>query len=269
MIKRKKVALALSCGGWRGLTYIGIIKVLVQNKIPIDIITGSSAGALIGGLYAKFQNIYQVEEIFHKLKYRHLLLAFSDIFASAGLVKGNRGKNFIRRFLGNTQIEDLKIRFAAICTNLNTGQAEIFTKGDLVEAIRASGSVPLIFAPEIINKQKYVDGGVSIPIPVDTARQLGAEIVIAVNPYTNIFPINNNPNYKKISALTTMKIAYYSILSKLAAYEASKADLVIEPKFFEGRFDIFKKLVNHQQVITDGEKACQKCLPAIQALIKS
>ena len=254
MKKDKRVGLALSCGGWRGLSYVGVIKELERMGVEIDVIVGSSAGAMIGGMYALGQGIGEIEEYFLKLRYRDLLRAFSDPFARTGLFKGEKTEKYLRDLLGEVRIEDLSIEFAAVATNILRGESVVIDKGDLVSAVRASGSLPFIFEPVEHRGVKLVDGGASMPIPVEVVKNMGVDVVIAVNPYGNLFS-GLEEGGRSLSRLEMVKLTYYSVMSRLAFENAKQADVVLEPKIKEGSFGIFRKFVDNPTVIEDGVRA--------------
>ena len=178
--KRLKVGIALGSGGGRGLAHIGVLKVLEENNIPIDFIAGSSIGALIGGFYASGLSISKIEEIALSTNWRKIF-SIIDLNYKQGLIKGDKLKFFIEKNLINKKFEKCKIPFIAVATDLKTGSTITFNKGNLATAIRASISIPLIFRPLKIGKYILADGGLSSPVPVDIARQMGAQIIIAVN----------------------------------------------------------------------------------------
>ncbi|KKS02123.1 MAG: Phospholipase, patatin family, partial [candidate division WWE3 bacterium GW2011_GWC2_41_23] len=152
----KKVGLALGSGGWRGLAHIGVIKVLEKNGISIDYITGSSVGALIGGLYAYYGSVDELEKIVENIRYRDMINALSDPRAELGLLKGNKFVAFLEGYLKGAKIEDLKIPFKAATTDILTGETVYLEKGNLATAIRASISIPLVLAPVEIEGRKLV-----------------------------------------------------------------------------------------------------------------
>lgn len=248
------MGLALSSGGWRGLSYIGVIKELERMGVRIEAIAGSSAGALIGGMYAATRDIKRIEDDFKQLRYRDLLRIFSDPFAPTGLFRGQSAEKFLRDKIGKIRIEEMEIKFAGVGTDIFKGKPVVIRKGDLATVIRISGSLPFIFEPVEYKGMRLIDGGASLPIPVKVVREMGAEIVLAVNPYTNLFSTLKEGE-KRLSRLETLKLSYYSVMSKLAAEDAKKADVVLEPQIKEGSFGIFRKFVNNMKVVGNGEGA--------------
>lgn len=261
--KRKKIGLALGSGGPRGLAHIGVIKALVKNNIQIDYIAGSSAGALIGGMYAKFNNIYKIEDYFDKLTYMDLLKMFSDPRFAHGILKGEKALKFLRSWLGKEKIESLPIPFKAVATDLITGQPVILNKGELALAIRTSASLPFFFKPIKMGKKILVDGGNSIPVPVELVRKMGADIVIAVD--LNHCYIHGKNRPKNLEKLSMSEIAERAldILSYTMAKENCKgADIVINPDVY----DIgVHRVVNGGEIIKEGERATLKMIEEIKS----
>jgi len=267
---RKTVGLALGSGSWRGLAHIGVIKELVKEGIPIDYIAGSSAGALIGGLFSYFGRTSEIEKLAESLSYRSLYGILFDPARKLGLINGKKYTQFIERQVGEVRIEDLKIKFAAVCSDLIQGQAVGITAGKLSEAIRASSSIPVIFKPETINGRLLVDGGNSMPIPVDIVREMGADIVIAVNLYDNVFPFKKEYLKKQtINSLSVSRITYQMMIYSLANENLKNADVVISPKIWEGEFNIFKNFTINQEVtIEDGQRAAGEAVAVIKRLLQ-
>ena len=176
-----KVGLALGSGAARGLAHIGTIKVLEKNKIPIDIIAGSSMGALIGGAYASGLKVETMEEIATNVDWKLTAKMFSPTVSFSGFIDGKRISDFLGHIIGNKNIEDLDIRFACVATDILSGEEIVIDQGSLIEAIRASISIPVFFTPVKHKDSFLVDGGIVNPVPVDLARRLGADTVIAVN----------------------------------------------------------------------------------------
>ncbi len=180
-IGERKVGLVLGSGSAKSLSHIGVLKLLEEMDIKIDYIAGSSIGAMIGGAYAAGISIKEIEDIALKTDLTSSVKYFLPTIPKSGLISGVKVKEFLRNVVGDINIKDLKIPFAATATDILTGQEIIFNKGNLVEAIRASISVPIIFQPVIHNDQILVDGGLVNPLPIDVVRKMGAEFIIAVN----------------------------------------------------------------------------------------
>ncbi|MFH1802013.1 MAG: patatin-like phospholipase family protein [archaeon] len=178
MFQRKKIGVALSSGGSRGLAHIGVLEILEKNKIPIDMIAGTSMGALIGALYAIEPNAKKIEKKAIGLKDQSF---FDYTFPRHGLIKGKKIEEILKNLIGDIEFKDLKIPLYITAFDLKNNREIIFHRGDVTKAVRASISIPGIFIP-IINKGRIlVDGAVADPIPTEILRERGADIVIAVN----------------------------------------------------------------------------------------
>jgi len=233
--QRKTLGLALGSGGWRGQAHIGIIKTLLKAGIKIDYIAGTSAGALVGGSYCALQDIDLLEKIFReKIDKKQLIQAFSDPGLRGGLVKGDKAIKIFEDLFGKKQIKDLSIPFCAIASDLITGEVVEINEGSLSTAVRASISVPFVFEPVKYKKYRLVDGATAVPVPVKTVRQMGADIVIAVNLYKNIFPIKP----VRINSLKAVLKTSQIMLCHLAKYSSQGADLILEPDISSNHFSL-------------------------------
>jgi len=190
LIGDKKVGLVLGSGSAKGLTHIGVIKFLEEMDIKVDYIAGSSIGALIGGAYAA-GGIKEIENLALQTDLTSTIKYLLPTISKSGLVSGTKVKEFIQEIVGDCSIENLDIPFIATATNIITGQEVDFDKGNLVEAIRASISIPIIFQPVIHENQILVDGGLSNPLPINIVRKMGADFIIAVNVIPSFDNINS------------------------------------------------------------------------------
>ena len=181
MNKNPKVGLALGSGAARGLAHIGVLKVLEENKIPIDFIAGTSMGALIGATYAAGLDIEQIEEIACNTDWKLTARLFLPTLPRSGFVEGKRIKDFLKALMGDSNIDTLKVPFAVVATDLLTGEEIVIHKGSLVEAVRASISIPVIFTPVRHQNRFLVDGGLVNPVPTSVAAKMGVDVIIAVN----------------------------------------------------------------------------------------
>ncbi|MBN1269730.1 MAG: patatin-like phospholipase family protein, partial [Kiritimatiellae bacterium] len=177
--RKKRVALVLGSGAARGWAHIGVIRALEEAKVPVNMVVGTSIGALVGGSYASGR-LPILEEVVLRLDWRKLLYYFLDVsLPRSGLIDGARIEQFVREHVQPTRIEDLPIPFRAVATDLLTGREVVFDKGDLIEAIRASLAVAGILTPVQREGAVLVDGGLVNPLPVSVARAMGATFVIA------------------------------------------------------------------------------------------
>jgi len=185
-LTRPSIGLALGGGAARGFAHIGVMHVLMAHGIEPDVIVGTSIGAVVGGCYAAKQ-FEGFEQWARGLSFRGMLGYLDVSLAGAGLISGNHLAKRLDAALGETHIEDLPVRFAAIATEIGTGHEIWLTRGRLVDALRASYALPGIFAPVRIGGRWLVDGALVNPVPVSAARSLGARLVIAVNLNAELF----------------------------------------------------------------------------------
>ncbi len=269
--KRPKIGLALGSGGPRGLAHIGVIKVLEENNIPIDFIAGSSVGSLIGGLYALTKDIDAMAEIAlrtNRRKLVSLLRPFSLSFS--GLLKGlNLERFFDREFGPGKKFSDLKIPFVSVATDIKTGEEIRLNNGYLNRAIRASISLPLIFNPVKINGRFLVDGGLVNPVPDNVVREMGADIVIAVN----LFPNDDNQRReaKEGARLRIFSIARDSLgilQSHLAQHFSEDADISITPQVYDISWVDLFEFIDGDKTIQKGREAAENVLSKIKNLIQ-
>lgn len=176
----KKIGIALGSGSARGWSHIGVIRSLLEAGIPIDVACGASVGALVAGsLAAGFLD--PLDRWARRLNWSHIIGFMEVAIPRSGLVEGEKISAYLREILSDPMIENLPVPFAAVATDLKTGKEVWFREGSLIDAVRASISLPGIFTPFGRNGQWLVDGGLVNPVPVSLCRALGAEIVIAVN----------------------------------------------------------------------------------------
>jgi NTE family protein len=219
-----KIGLALGGGAARGFAHIGVIKVLEAQGIVPDIVVGTSAGSLVGALYAAGNNGYAL----NKLALEMDEAAISDwsvpLFAkSSGVFKGEGLQNYVNKIVASQPLEKFKIPFGAVATDLNSGLPILFRRGNAGLAVRASSSVPGVFQPVRIGTHSYVDGGLVAPVPVRFAREMGADFVIAVN-------ISTQPNVQAASSSLDVLLQTFAIMGQsINRFELKDADVVIRP----------------------------------------
>jgi len=179
-MNNQKIGLALGSGSARGLAHIGVIRALEDAGIKIDLVTGTSIGALVGSVYAS-GNLKALEKVYLGFDWRQIAYFFDIVFPKSGLIDGKKVANFVREYVHVETIEHLPLPFQAVATDIETGKEVCIGRGDVIEAVRSSLSMPGIFTPVRSNGQLLVDGGLTNPVPVSTARSMGAELVIAVD----------------------------------------------------------------------------------------
>lgn len=180
MKKRKKIGLALGGGGARGCAHIGVIKALREADIPIDFVAGTSIGAFIGGVFAKGK-IEELEKILKKIRWQDVVKYFDPVIPKRGLFEGKKVVKLLEKIITEPDFKNTHIPCVAIATDLLSGKEIHLKTGNMINAIRASVAIPGIITPGKIKRRLMVDGGVVNPLPVNVVRDMGADIVIAVD----------------------------------------------------------------------------------------
>ncbi len=252
----KKVGLALGSGAARGLAHIGVLKALEQEGIPVDMIAGTSTGALVGAIYAYGQDIERLKNLAITMGAKRLSLVDLTL-PKTGLLRGRKIEDILRSVIGEAKFSDLKIPFACISTDIDCGEEVVFKEGLVWEAVRASSSIPVILAVVKLGGKFLVDGTLVNPVPVSVVRAMGADIVIAVNviPRREITG-ETAPNIFAI-IMQTINISSYRIIKTSLA----GADIVIEPEVSEIGYADFH---HARQCILQGELAAKKAIPEIK-----
>lgn len=251
-----KIALVLGGGAVRGFAHIGVIKTLEAHGIVPDMVVGTSAGSVVGALYAGGYTGFELQKIAFQLEQESL----GDwVLPDRGFVKGEMLQNFINKALQNRSIERLNKPFAAVATELQTGEMAVFRRGNTGMAVRASSSIPGVFQPVKIEGREYVDGGLVSPIPVRAARGMGADIVIAVD-------ISGKPRNAKLNDTIDIFLQAFSIMGQaIGRYELAEADVVIRPQ--TGTIGATEFDQKHLAIM-EGEKAALAALSLIRSKLK-
>ncbi|MBW2113821.1 MAG: patatin-like phospholipase family protein, partial [Deltaproteobacteria bacterium] len=176
----KKIGLALGSGSARGWAHIGVIEALNEAGIQIDYVAGTSVGAVVGAVYASGK-IHSFENSILQFDWKKVVSFLDVVFPKSGLIDGNKIADFVRTHVEEKNIENLSLPFRAISTDLVTGNEVVFQEGDIIEAVRASISIPGIFTPLRKDEMTLVDGGLVNPVPVSVVMEMGADYVIAVD----------------------------------------------------------------------------------------
>jgi len=253
--KPAKIALVLGAGSSKGFAHIGVLKILESNKIPIHMIVGTSVGSVIGCLYAYGCDAFQLQKLSFSIEKGDIV---DLILPENGFIKGEKLEEWVNKTLKNTLIEELKIPFYAVATDIQSGQEVAFGSGNAGMAVRASSSIPGVFRPVRIGDRMYVDGGVVSPVAVDVAKRFGADIVIAVDisaGVERVYPQNT---------IETILQSFNVMYEKLASLQLAKADVVVKPKVAHiGSADFSKR----HEAILEGEKAALEVLPKIMQIV--
>jgi len=254
---RPVIGIALGGGATRGFAHIGVLNVLEQNGIVPDIVAGTSAGAVTGVLFAGGIRGAKLEDVAKHLQRRQVV---DWSFSRRGFIRGELLQKYINNLLGNRPIEGLAIGFAATATDLDSGDLAVFTSGEAGLAVRASSAIPGLVSPVTINGHDYVDGGLVSKIPVQVARQLGADIVIAVD--VSRLPQDHKPLN---NAFSVMDQALTIMSQAVVAKDLHDADMVIHPQIGIvplGNFDL------KEHAISAGERAAIAAVPVIRRLLE-
>lgn len=254
----KKVGLALSGGGARGFAHVGVLKALVENDIPIDLIAGTSAGSFVGGAYAAGLTIDEIVEIGKKISWFGVA-GFS--YSPKGFLSNAAMKGFIEKSFPVTRFEDLRIPFTAVACDLETGK-EIYLKdtGDLSHAIRASCAIPGVFVPVSDDGRQLVDGGVVSPIPTRAVKKMGAEIIIAVDLITCGTTYWGSPT----TLVGTFFQSAMIMLRTTSKNQHYRADVIIEPAISHIRPD---EIAKRDELIELGYKSVVDSLDDIRKAV--
>ena len=248
-----RIGLALGGGAAKGFAHIGAIKMLEANGIQVDVVAGTSAGAVVGALYASGLDPFEMQRRAAALDESSL----RDVrLFSGGLVRGQALQDYVNREVEQRPIERMRKPFAAVATRLDTGDRIVFVRGNTGQAVRASSSVPGVFEPARIGERSYVDGGVVSPVPVDAARQLGADMVVAVD-------ISSKAAGHTPTGMAGIVNQSIMIMGQtLGRQELARADVVIRPQVNDIGPVSFEQ---RNAAILEGERAALAALPQIRA----
>lgn len=247
-----KIALALGGGAARGFAHVGVIKALEAQGIVPDIVVGTSAGAVVGAIYASGISGFELQKTAMEMDKAQV---FDWNVSVRGPLKGEPLRVFVNDAVLQRPVERLKRRFAAVATDLASGESVVFRSGDTGRVVQASAAVPGIFQPVGIEGRDYVDGGLASPVPARAARSLGADFVIAVD-------ISARPREGRITNTFDMLLQTFAIMGRaLIRGELSAADVVIRPATAELSAT---SLEDRHRAILEGERAVAAALPELK-----
>lgn len=257
--KTPRIGLALGGGAARGFAHVGVIQVLEEAGIRPDYVTGTSAGSLVAALYASGKTGAQLQQVADSMEEA----AFADwmlpIF-SRGVLRGEALARYVNQQVGSRLIENMVLPLGIVATDLNSGQGVLFQRGDTGTAVRASSAVPSVFQPVSISGRDYVDGGLVSPVPVRYARQMGAELVIAVD-------ISSAPEGNPAGDSLQILLQTFAIMGKsINGWELKEADLVVRPALGGVRSADF---ASRRRSVEAGRVAMQQALAALRATIEA
>jgi NTE family protein len=252
--KQIKLGIALGGGFARGIAHLGVLRVLQQEKIPVDYVAGTSAGAMLAIAYASGHPIHEIVAQARATRFKD----FGNWKLSwLGLASNQKLEHYPRKYLGVSTFEDLRIPLSIAATDLGTGEPVYFTKGPLGPALRASCAYPGMFVPVEFEGRTLVDGFLAAPVPVEAVRTMGADIVIAV--------FLEAANNRKPTSIVDVIGLSFGILQRHADLEWRRtADIIIEPSVKDFLWDDFEKT---SELMAAGEAAARAALPKLRAAL--
>jgi len=248
-----KVAIALGGGAARGFAHIGVIKALEAQGIVPDIVVGTSAGSVVGALYASGMTGFELQQLALNLQ-ENMLADWA--LPNRGVLRGEALQGFINERVKNQPIQRLARSFGVVATDLQSGDKALFRSGDTGMAVRASSAVPGVFQPVAISGRDYVDGGVTSPVPVQSARAMGADFVIAVD-------ISSVGRRERITGTVDVLLQTFAIMGHtLSSHELKEADVVVRPRTTAVSSTSF---ADRHLAILEGEQAAAAIMPELKA----
>jgi len=256
--KKKKVGLVLGGGVARGIAHIGVLKVLHSYKVPIDYIVGTSSGSLVGAAYASGMDISLIEQVALHIHWPDLVKL---AFFRPGFVSEESIEEFVVKYIGDMNVAELKIPFAAVATDIRTGDEVVLSEGKVSKLVAASSAFPGFFAPADIEGRFLIDGGIAGNVPVDVARRMGAEFVIASNviPTKYIRTLPRDP-------LQAFGRSLDLILNRLSREQVSSADVPIQLEMEEDIWHL--DLHKAKKLIALGEIAAHRVVNKIRKSLR-
>ncbi len=253
--KPVRIGLALGGGAARGFAHVGVIAVLEEAGLRPQLVVGTSAGSLVAALYASGRSSAQLQQTALNMEEVAITDWMLPIFGR-GMFRGDALARYVNDLVAGRLIEDMSIPLGIVATDLNSGEPVLFRRGDTGTAVRASSAVPAVFLPVKISGREYVDGGLVSPVPVRFARQMGADIVIAVD-------ISNPPEANAASDTLQILLQTFAIMGKsINQYELRDADVVVRPSLAGLKSADFSA---RQRAIDSGRAAMLAALPALRA----
>ena len=265
---RRKIGLALGGGAAWGLAHVGVLEALEKEGIPIDMIAGTSTGAFIGALYARDKDVRQIKKLAVDMMERKRLASLVDLaLPRSGFIRGRKIKELLKSIIGDVKFEDLRIPLSCVATDIMTGEEVIINQGSVLEAVRASISIPVIFAVAKVQGRYLVDGELTNPVPANVARQMGADLVIAVNV---IPPVGERVHLDKNKGKGLKEPGMFSVIAQsiyITSYAHVKSsleagDVFIEPQVAHIGLGDFHRA---QEFFRLGEAAAHNFIPEIRS----
>ena len=259
VLKPVKLGLALGGGAARGFAHVGVIAVLEEAGLRPQLVVGTSAGSLVAALYASGKTSAQLQQTALNMEE----VAITDWMLpiiGRGMFRGDALARYVNELVAGRLMENMAMPLGIVATDLGSGNAVLFQKGDTGTAVRASSAVPAVFVPVKISGREYVDGGLVSPVPVRFARQMGADVVIAVD-------ISNPPEANTADGTLQILLQTFAIMGKsINQYELAGADVVVRPSLAGLKSADF---TSRQRAIDAGRAAMLAALPALKAKLAS
>jgi NTE family protein len=253
-----RIGLALGGGAARGFAHVGVIAALEEAGIKPDFIVGTSAGSLVAALYASGKNAAQLQQAALAMEEAEISDWTLPLF-NRGVLRGEALARYVNSQISNRVIESMNIPLGIVATDLKTGQGVLFQRGDTGVAVRASSSVPSVFTPVKIGANEYVDGGLVSPVPVSYVRQMGAELVIAVD-------ISSAPEGNAIDGSLQILLQTFAIMGKsINRYELKDAEIVVRPELIGVKAGDFTA---KRRSMDAGKAAMLRMMPTLKAAIE-
>jgi len=255
--KIPKLGLALGGGAARGFAHIGVLQVLEEEGIKPTLVVGTSAGSVVAAFYASGKTASQLQWLADTMD-ESQFTDWANPFTGRGMLRGEALGKYVNSQLNGMKIEDMKMPLGIVATDLRTGDGILFRRGDVAMAVRASSAVPSVFEPVRIGGKDYVDGGLVSPVPVRYAKQMGADVVLAVD-------ISSRPEDAKTSDLLKVLLQTFSIMGKsISQLELAQAEVVVRPALPDvGSAEFSARKKN----IEAGRAAMKQALPQLKALM--
>ena len=254
-----RIGLALGGGAARGFAHVGVIQVLEEAGIKVDLVAGTSAGSLVAAIYASGKNGLQLQQVSEAME-EAMLTDWTLPLFNRGMLRGEAMARYVNTQVAGRLIEAMPLPLGIVATDLNSGEAILFRRGDTGSAVRASSAVPSVFQPVKISGHEYVDGGLVSPVPVRSARAMGAELVIAVD-------ISSAPEGNPAGDTLQVLLQTFAIMGKsINTFELRDADVVVRPLLTGiGSADFGSR----RRSIEAGRQAMLARLPQLKAAIEA
>ena len=264
--KERRIGLALGSGAAKGLAHIGVLKVLEKEGIPIDMIAGTSMGALVGAVYAQGKDVSQMKNLAIDWGAKRFSLLADPALPKTGLVRGRKIEDMLKSIIGDIEFGDLRMPFACIATDIGSGDEVVIKQGSVVEGIRASISIPALFTVAKLQGRYLVDGGLVNQVPVGVLKEMGADFTIAVNVTLGVqerlqVASEEEVKLKEPNIFDVIMQMVHIIGNRGVKSSLIGANVIIEPQVAHIGWGDFHRA---PECILQGELAAQAAIPEIK-----